>query len=166
MHIPRRFDWRYERQNAMKWLCLLQPSAEVHKHSTAPSLPATCNSKNQLTFCEEQSTGFIPSFAPSKMSYRTRSWVWASSLSSLPFRLDKLLFWLPSNWNLSFGFWLRYTIDGPGAPPSMTTVRSPRSKLECPLTCTDRKQVCTSAAGRRKTVPLARATSWVSWGRD
>ena len=33
--------------------------------------------------------------------------------------MDKWLLSLPAGWKISFGVWIRYTVDSPGAPPSM-----------------------------------------------
>ncbi|KAI4684426.1 uncharacterized protein J4E84_006416 [Alternaria hordeiaustralica] len=52
------------------------------------------------------------------MTYWTQFWRQFFKLSSLPFHLDRWLFRLPTGWHFGFGFWIRCTVDSPGAAPS------------------------------------------------
>jgi len=57
------------------------------------------------------------------MVYFTSLWRQAFRFDSLPFRLDSWLFGLPKGWKISFGMWVKYTVDSPGQPPSTFSVR-------------------------------------------
>ncbi|KAF2676235.1 HET-domain-containing protein [Lentithecium fluviatile CBS 122367] len=52
------------------------------------------------------------------MVYFSNFWQKAFRFKFLPFQLDRWLFSLPTGWKISFGIWARYTVDGPGLPPS------------------------------------------------
>ncbi|KAH6865668.1 heterokaryon incompatibility protein-domain-containing protein [Alternaria rosae] len=52
------------------------------------------------------------------MTYWTQFWGRFFKFSSLPFYLDRWLLRLPTGWHFTFGFWIRCTVDSPGAPPS------------------------------------------------
>ncbi|KAI4909539.1 hypothetical protein J4E90_008236 [Alternaria incomplexa] len=41
--------------------------------------------------------------------------------NSLPLCIDKWLIPLPTGWKLSFGVWVRFTVDPPGVPPTVAS---------------------------------------------
>jgi hypothetical protein len=58
------------------------------------------------------------------MVFSQQFWNWQTGFKIFPFNFDCWLFSTPKGWSVSFGFFLKFTVDTPGGPPSSYSVSS------------------------------------------
>ena len=123
MHRTSKSDWWCVSKDTIGIATLVSGfSWNVFGYIAAPAHCQLLRSRSRELQSPQELLNSYTAFVPLEMASWTRFWRWPFRFNSLPLCIDRWLIPLPTGWKLSFGVWVRFTVDPPGVPPTITSV--------------------------------------------